>query len=275
VTIAISVKTATAVIFAADSKLTTYGRVGYDTSGAPVIVPQTYDNATKIVQDAAGGYIAVVTGSVSLGRVSFMDYIASSAIPGGGNPDEHDAKIREFAQGMANLRAAYWNDVELDRWPDTVLLLASRAESLPGPVIWRLGFVKKDLTVQRVTPGIYLEGSCREVSTLLYGFDFQVFGALSDALVIGGKPLGFDGMLEEINKLKILRPIERINTSVMPVQDAIELAYFLASAQVQMDRFLPGDKACGGPIDVMVLKTAPGHEILWHPGKQVHHPGLR
>ena len=74
---------------------------------------------------------------------------------------------------------------------------------------------------------------------------------------------------------KILRPIEKINTSVMPVQDAIELAYFLASAQVQMDRFLPGDKACGGPIDVMVLKTAPSNEILWHPGKQVHHPALR
>jgi hypothetical protein len=59
VTIAVSIRTSTDVVFAADSRLTTYGRAGYDTKGEPIIVPQTYENATKIVRDTSGTAMVV------------------------------------------------------------------------------------------------------------------------------------------------------------------------------------------------------------------------
>jgi len=73
-------------------------------------------------------------------------------------------------------------------------------------------------------------------------------------------------------RVKVLRPIDKLSLGSMPIQDAIDLAVFMATTQVQMDRFLPGTPACGGPIDVMVLRTAPYAEILSFPGKVLHHP---
>lgn len=70
-TIAVSVRTATAVVFATDSKLTTSGWIGLDTAGKPIIVRQTYDNATKIVSLPAGSdAMGAVAGSVNLGPIS-------------------------------------------------------------------------------------------------------------------------------------------------------------------------------------------------------------
>jgi len=50
VTVAISIQTSSATVFAADSKLTTSGLVGFDDKGEPQFVSQTYDSATKIIQ---------------------------------------------------------------------------------------------------------------------------------------------------------------------------------------------------------------------------------
>ena len=72
--------------------------------------------------------------------------------------------------------------------------------------------------------------------------------------------------------IKVLKSIDKLSLGSMPIQDAIDLAVFIATTQVQMERFLPGEPLCGGPIDVMVLSTAPTREILSFPGKELHHP---
>lgn len=58
----------------------------------------------------------------------------------------------------------------------------------------------------------------------------------------------------------------------MPIQDAMDLAYFLADVQIEMDRFLPGAPVCGGPIDLMVLQGLPYRDIKAFPGKSLEHP---
>jgi hypothetical protein len=64
-----------------------------------------------------------------------------------------------------------------------------------------------------------------------------------------------EARLEAFSKMKVFRPIDKLNLWAMPVQDAIDMAVFLATVQVEMDRFLPGTPACGGPIDVMGLRA--------------------
>jgi hypothetical protein len=66
-----------------------------------------------------------------------------------------------------------------------------------------------------------------------------------------------------------------VNLETMPLQDAIDFAVFLADVQIEMDRFLPGSPACGGPIDVRVLRMVPTPEIIAFPGKALHHPRNR
>ena len=90
--------------------------------------------------------------------------------------------------------------------------------------------------------------------------------------MVGGQPIGEEAINDVLTNASILKPRDQLSIAVMPVQDAMDLAVFLASVQIQMERFLPGDSLCGGPIDVMVLKTAPVQEILWFPGKDLKHP---
>lgn len=275
-TIAVAIRTLSAIVFAADSKLTTYGRVGYDKDGEAIVVPQTYDNATKIVADGGRTGMAAVIGSATLGQISFMDYIASHTLPTLGDADQ-EAALRAFVQGMATLRTEYWGDVAEEKWPDTVLLLATSLTGSDRPALWRVEYSgKKDPILERITNRVYFEGSYRQVFSLLYGYDLHLVLAAASEIKVGEQTLDPALMAEALSKgLKVLKPIEQINPHVMPIQDAMDLAFFLATAQVQMERFLPGEAACGGPIDVMVLKTAPTREILWHPGKQLHHPGSR
>jgi len=275
VTIAVSIRTSTDVVFAADSRLTTYGRAGYDAKGEPIIIPQTYENATKIVRDTSGTAMVVVTGSATLGSVSFMDYVASSAVPSDADPEKHEDAIRGFADGMGKLRSAYWSNVPVEQWPDTVLLLAAASPSSHAPIVWRIAYRGLNFTVEKVENRVFLEGSYRNAFTLLYGYDFSLVQALGQELKVGDQAIGAQALDEAIGKLKVLKPIEQLNVNVMPLQDAMDLAFFLATTQVQMERFLPGEALCGGPIDFMVLKTAPVPEILWHPGKTLHHPGGR
>lgn len=274
-TIAVSIRTDTAAVFAADSKLTTSGLVGFDTAGEPQFVNQTYDNATKVVQDAGGTTIAMIAGSASLGPIGALDYIASSAVPRDSDPDKQEALITEFAEGLAKLRAEYWHErkVAVDRWPFTIVVLALAPTNSRSPIVRRILLMEEQPNVTKVTARVYLEGSSDSAAAILYGYRTDIIDALGEELKVGDKLVGADAIYELLQKSKkVWRPIDKLSAGVMPIQDAIDLAVFLATCQVQMERFLPGEPYCGGPIDVMVLKTSPKHQVLWFPGKALQHP---
>lgn len=273
-TVAVLIRTNTAAVFAADSKLTTSGLIGFDEAGEPQFVNQTYDNATKIVADTAGLGMAVVAGTAALGPGSVMDYIASSSVPRAADDATQEAAIRDFADGMAKLRAAYWHErkVSPDRWPVTVVMLALAPAYTNQPLTWRLLFQAENPEVLSVTNRVYMEGSYDGAYSLLYGYRTDVIDDLARELKVGDQAVGEAAIYQTLRDTKVLRPIDKLSVHVMPIQDAVDLAVFLATAQVQMERFLPGEPSCGGPIDVMVLKTSPKAEILWLPGKKLRHP---
>ncbi len=273
-TIAVSIRTSTAAVFAADSKLMTRGLIGFDEANEPQFVNQTYDNATKIVADTAELAMAVVAGSATLGPVSVMDYVASSAVPHGSDDAKQEAAIRDFAAGMAKLRATYWQEAKVtpDKWPATSVMLAVAPGYTKEPLTWHLLFRGEEAEVTLIQTRVYLEGSYDGAFSLLYGHRSDVMDDLARALKVGDQQVGEEAIYQALQSSKVIRPIDKLALRVMPVQDAVDLAVFLATTQVQMERFLPGEPYCGGPIDVMVLKSSPKREILWLPGKKLHHP---
>ncbi len=273
-TIAVSIQTNTAAIFAADSRLTTSAFVGFDDAGEPQFVNQTYENATKIVQDTQGFAMAVIAGSATLGPVGVLDYIASSAVPRASATGDQEALIKGYADGMAKLRADYWKEKKVaeDRWPHTVALVALAPTQSLSPQVWYIELRTEQPRVVLVKRSVYLDGAYDSAASLLYGFRTDVIDALGKELKVGDQPVGEDAIYQILRSVKVLSPIDKRSTSVMPIQDAVELAVFLATVQIQMERFLPGEPYCGGPIDVMVLKTAPNPGIIWLPGKTLHHP---
>jgi hypothetical protein len=162
--------------------------------------------------------------------------------------------------------------VSPEKWPVTSVVLAVAPTYTNEPLGWHLFFQAEVPDISRVKNRVYLEGSYESAFALLYGYRSDVMDELGHALVVEGQPIGTAAIDTALGSTKVLRPIDKLNIRSMPVQDAIDFAFFLATSQVQMERFLPGEPYCGGAIDVMVLRSSPKRELLWFPGKKLHHP---
>lgn len=270
-TIAVAVRTGSAVIFAADSKVTTSGVVGFEENGKPRWVEQTYDNATKVIHDPSKTVMALVAGEANIGQETAMDFIMSRDLQGIAYANDQEDQISSLAGSMVARKKEYWGEtkVEPKNWPGPTLLLAAPAAQGKVPRVWRIDLQGEGSETQEVLtfPTIWLEGSYNEVFGLLYGYEASILGGIADQLAIEREKI-----LEATKGLRVLRPVDKLSLWSMPIQDAIDLAVFLAKVQVEMDRFLPGQPACGGPIDVMVLRMVPERAILTFLGKTLHHP---
>ncbi len=142
-TVLVAVRTSTAVVFAADSKLTTQGFVGFDPNGDPLFVPQTYDNAVKLGIDSSRTLIAAITGNASLGEMNVIDFL-SRARGTFLNELQQLAYIENLILGMGKMRFDYWTNLQLApaRWPFTAVLIATTSADTSQPRVWRVSFAE-------------------------------------------------------------------------------------------------------------------------------------
>jgi hypothetical protein len=272
-TIAVAIRTGSTVIFAADSKVTTQGLAGFDANGTPQWVPQTFDNASKVVYGAQKSFMAMIAGNATIGEMSATDVLLQDYLsPIHPHQQAQDAAVATFINRLVQRKQAFWGTTAVPpaQWPGPIILLACPGWDRIRPRVWRidLGGPGSNIVEILQLPSMYLEGAYQDAFGLTYGYRPDVLegiatqsGAnLQSVATATSSPQGF------------LRPVDRINFAAMPTQDAVEMAVFLCEVQIQMDRFLPGTPACGGPIDVMVLVMAPNPDILSYPGKMLHHP---
>lgn len=273
-TIAVAVRTESAVVLAADSKLTTQGPAGREENGQPRLVEQTYDNATKVVHARSGFLIAMVAGAANIGRLSATDFIQMLDVTAPASVEEQDRQISDIVARMVELKKEFWSRMGFapSLWPGPTILFAAPGVGENAFRVWRVDLQGEGSEMTEPLPGPFVrfEGAYNEVFALLYGYEENVLNTLAKEL--GANP---DQLVSASQKLKFLRPIDQINFYTMPLQDAIDFAVFLATVQIEMDRFTPGTPLCGGPIDVMVLRVTPVPEILSYPGKVLHHPHSR
>lgn len=232
---------------------------------------QTYDNATKVVHDQTKQLMSLAAGISNIGQTPVGDVIAMEKFPKCATCDEEDAAILALLERMADQKQAFWSKTGIppEKWPGPTLLLALPSIETRVPRVWSVAMDGERFAHTEILedPGVWLEGSPNDVFALLYGFHPVVSEGLKAGLGVSDQQFR-----EALVKMKVLRPVERLNLMTMPLQDAIDLAVFLASVQIEMDRFLPGTPVCGHPIDVMVLRMVPTPEILTYPGKSLHHP---
>jgi hypothetical protein len=269
-TIAVTIRTVGAVIFAADSKVTTKGISGFDANSKLIWIDQAYDNAYKIAHDRERRLMAMVAGYGVIGRSPATDFIRRYRFPMVADLVQQDAEISALAANISNEIKAYWQTTKVPKkeWPAPTLVIATATPDGHDSRVW-LGSYNLPPNATADTeatygfeeilksPGVRLEGSYGEVYSLLYGMDWNI---LSDVLrILGVKGTDF---FDAVKKSSVVRAVDKINFDSMPTQDAINLASFLANVQIQMDRFLPGEAACGGAVDVMVLELVPEPSII-------------
>src|SRR5258708_33125101 len=99
-TIAVAVRTQSAVIFASDSKLIARGLAGINPDGSQNWVDQTYDNATKVVHDRLKRMMVLAAGDAIGGRIPATDFIGARAFPGDATREEEGQAVGALLDAM-------------------------------------------------------------------------------------------------------------------------------------------------------------------------------
>lgn len=288
-TIAVAVKTASATVFAADSRCTTRPDSGPAGSRRP------YDTATKLACDRSGTLMAMVVGDSRIGEVEAAAHIAAYEWPTLDDDAKQVQELEGFVKLLRTADGAFWDqrpDHERARREGTTLVLAIQRVSDRRPAIWKAEFgpgAGSQPLLTAIDQRVWFDGSAEHVAALLLGTSPEPLAAIATRLNQVVPDLTAEMLCNAADQLRTTQdnavPLYRLAVDHMPVQDAVDLAVFLAEAQVTMERFLPameitpgGDiywrQTCGGPIDALVLQPWPA-KVVSLPGKRLHHPRER
>lgn len=264
--IAAAVRTGSAVVLAADSRVTAPVIAGENPDGSVIRTSKVFDNGTKVAQDRSGSAIAAFTGYGGVDVQAAVRHFTGMNLSLWGCRDAQDARVAKASRQMARARVAYSFPGAEDLREMTAILAAPLQDS-PAPRVWRIELSCEEPRVEEIRerPGLWLEGSIGFIFPALYGLGGPTATRLKEALGVD------DATWEDaLRSGSASVPANQINFEAMPLQDAIDFAAFCVRTQVAMSGFLP-HQTSGGPVDVMTLEAGQKPRIRTFPGKS---PGL-
>ena len=163
-TIATAIRTSSAVIFAADSKVTTQGLAGFEESGAPRWLEQTYDTAFNLAHDGSRTLMAMVAGHATLGQIPVTDFISSYDFAAPHNYSAYHGSVEEQDQQLGTLlirmqaeKRTFWEqvpDLKPEAWPGPMILLSAPFPAQRRPRAWRVDLSGADFSVDEILTGL-------------------------------------------------------------------------------------------------------------------------
>ena len=281
-TIAISLKVNDGLVLAADSASTI---IGYTEEGDPTNVVNVYNNANKIANLRKGLPIGVVTwGAGSIGPASISTLMKDLRRRFAGKDPEHaswhldpDAytieavatRLREFVY-EETYRVAF-GEWPPERQPFLGFLVGGygAGESLADEfqVLIANGECGPPVAIRpHEDAGIIWNGEIEAISRLLIGFGNALPQVLTDQLAVPGDqvPAIIDVLRSSLE--------QRLVHAAMPIQDAIDLAGFLADLTIGVSRFAEGAPTVGGEIEIAAVTKHEGFK--WVRRKHYFSPDL-
>lgn len=132
----------------------------------------------------------------------------------------------------------------------------SSGEKLPETyVIETDGRTPATITKQTMTYGPLAKGMPEAVERLCLGFSGSVINKIQTDLELD------DDATKNLIQIALGATIPLVIPS-MPLQDAIDLARFLVDLTINYQRFLPGDKTVGGPVEVATMTRYEGFKWI-------------
>jgi hypothetical protein len=274
-TIALAINTNAGAVLATDSAASMVRSDG--------TVAQVYNNAIKIVNLCKGQPFGVATyGAGSIGPYS-IELLAKEfreklpAIPGTKllpkfEPDNYQLeavgeRFRRFIFDIYDKEFSKLADIDK---PSLGFILTGYSSGTRLPetyVISNEGGKPAKMTRQfgEVGYGIISQGQPEAIDRLVDGFSWGLFFTLADRLKLDDAAKRSLAQLFLSSSPKLIHP-------AMPLQDAIDLARFLAETAVSYQRFLFDDKTVGGPIDIATMSRYEGFK--WVQRKHYYPPEL-
>lgn len=260
--VAIAVKVSEGLVLGADSAATIQGQIQRP-QGLEQGVLKTYFNAQKLLQ--IGDFpIGVLTwGTAFVGPRTIESLVREweyeehwQSLTGYDIEHKDGYEVRTCAERLCNhlslVYAEEFGDRPEQERPVLGLIVAGYSQKGFFPEIWRFVFpfdthgeVHDQRPDENGKPnfGASWFGLTDAIVRLHFGRDEQAIGVLSEKF--GTPP-------EEIAGL--LRPLEyQVPFPVMPLQDAIEYAYYMLNVTIGRYRFVVGPELCGGQAEIAAI----------------------
>lgn len=252
------------IVIAADSRVTLHAQLTQP-NGQILILPSTFDNATKLLKVNGQDFVGVVT--FGLGAIGNKDpRTAHSFIP------EFEAEINKESKGRMTVEsfANVFSEFFMRQWtnhkmPDPagydgspmVFLIAGYDESFAYGRVYEVMIPKNPKAQQKIPDefGAIWGGQREFVDRLLGGYDNNILQTAKSQLNLND---------DQIEKLKtcINNHSIQIPYPFLPLQDCVDLSIFLIRATINLQQWTVGIRGVGGAIDVATITKVDGYKAI-------------
>lgn len=246
------------IVLAADSRVTLTAQV----PGQNMLLPATYDNATKLLQITGQNYAGAVT--YGLGAIGQQQpRTAHSFMP------EFEEELRgsqrlpveEFAGKLSEFFVKQWGKEMPANYqgPDMVFLVGGYDEGMPYGRVFEVDIpsnpTPKEWNAGAGTFGITWGGQREFTERLIQGFDDSLPLVAQEFL---GLPDDQDDQRDALREHLKGQLSVRIPYQFLPLQDCVDLAIFLIRTTMTIQTWLVGVRGVGGLIDVATITRTEG-----------------
>lgn len=258
-TIAISLKVSDGLVLAADSASTIYNENK---------IINVYNHANKVFNLYKGLPIGGLTwgaGSIGLASIStlvkdFRTILMAKDTDIGIDSNKYTIKevidkLKKFIYDEKYLKIH--SDIqEQDKFPYLGFIVSGYSSNSEFAEEWRIDIINgkclgPQLIRESSDSGITWCGEVEAISRLVSGFSPQINQVIGELGIPADQHEPIIQILQK--KLQI-----KIALAPMPIQDAIDLAEFLAELTIKFSRFTPGAATVGGPIEIAVVTKHEG-----------------
>lgn len=246
------------IVLAADSRVTLTGQK--QVASQVLILPATFDNATKLLRASGHKYVGAVTyGQGAIGQreprtahsymLEFENELKGERLP-----------VEDFAKKLSAFFMKRWSlEMPKDyKGPDMVFLVGGYDDGATYGRIFEVS-VPSMLDPKEHnagTFGVVWGGQQQFTERLIHGFDNRVLTILQKSFNLSEDQMaGLDDKLKAELSLSIPYPF-------LPLQDCVDLAIFLIRTTMTIQTWLVDVRGVGGAIDVATITRTEGFKPI-------------
>lgn len=245
------------IVLAADSRVTL--TVEMQRGGEKMMLPATYDNATKLLQLSGIRNVGVVT--YGIGAIGQKEpRTAHSFLP---ELEEALSKekigqlsVEDFAKRFSDFFMAQWKAKMPAEYsgPDMVFLIGGFDEGAAYGKVYKVAIPSNPTPEEQSANqfGVTWGGQLEYTNRLLKGFDPQLPVIVKTFLnLTDEQQVALEKHLEGALSTKIPYPF-------LPLQDCVNLSIFLIRTTMELQNWIVGVRGVGGAIDVATITRTDG-----------------
>ena len=226
-----------------------------------MIIPATFDNASKILRTQCQKYVAAVTfGAGAIGQTE--PRTASSFMPEFEAVIANDGRlsVEDFATRLGAFFLKQWHAMKMPATPsindNMVFLVGGYDQDKPYGDLYSV-YVPSSPTPTKLIPdgqfGANWGGQREMTDRLLQGFDPRLPDVVQElqGIPANQRDPGLAAKLQ--GKLGIAIPWQ-----FLPLQDCVDLSIFLVRATITLQKWIVGVRGVGGAVDVVTITRTDG-----------------